>query len=190
MLINQILNLNRSHVDHSNAGHQFYTKTPSLMSLLHLQKKSKCNTKQEYFSLKYEIYLSVSSKFRCDLKIYHTNTRHQFCMNSILPPWRSILYLRENSKCNIKAAYLSINMTVSMLILYQKFQTLSKLSILIVICTKWNYYNSSNIEFKQINSLLQWFQTSVLRKDTLTFLRPILYSQKISNYMSNWYLFP
>ena len=69
-------------------------------------------------------------------------------------------------------------MTVSMLLLYQKFQTLSKLSMLIVICTKWNYYNSSNIEFKQINSLLQWFQTLVLQKDTLTFLRPILYSQK------------
>ena len=41
-------------------------------------------------------------------KVYYSNTKYHLCMNSVSPHWRSILYLRENSRCNIKALFLSI----------------------------------------------------------------------------------
>ena len=62
-LINQFLNSNRSKkFYYSNAGHQFCTETPSLslMLLLHLQKNHKCNTKPEYFFIKYDLSIILS----------------------------------------------------------------------------------------------------------------------------------
>ena len=65
-LINQILNSNRSKFYHSNAGHQFCTETPSLslMPLLHLQKSSKCITKLEYFSIKFDLSMILSMSYQ------------------------------------------------------------------------------------------------------------------------------
>ena len=112
--INQISNSNRSKFSHNNAGHQFCTETPSLflMPLLHLQKKSKCNTKLEYFSMKYDVSMTLSMSYQNSRvilsKFYCINVTHHFWMNSVLLIWMPILYLRENSKCNIIVAYLSI----------------------------------------------------------------------------------
>ena len=111
---NQILNSNRSKFSHSNAGHQFCTETPSLflMPLLHLQKNSKYNTKLEYFSIKHDLSMILSMSYQNSggilSKVYCINVTHHFWMNSVWPIWRPILYLRENSKCNIIVAYLSI----------------------------------------------------------------------------------
>ena len=57
-------------------------------------------------------------------KVCYSNTTHHFCMNSALPLLRPVLHLRENSKCNMKAASLSIKYDLKYSILYQKFQTL------------------------------------------------------------------
>ena len=61
-----IKNSNRSKFSHGNAGHQFCTKTLSffLMPLLHLQKNSKCNTKLEYFSIKYDLSMILSMSYQ------------------------------------------------------------------------------------------------------------------------------
>ena len=41
-------------------------------------------------------------------KVYYSNTRHYFCMNLDLLLLRAILHLRKNSKCDKKAAYVSV----------------------------------------------------------------------------------
>ena len=83
-LINQFLNSNRSKFCYSNAGHQFCTETLSLflMLLLHLQKNHKCNTKPEYFSIKYDlsIILSMSDQNSGVIlsKVYYMNKTYYF----------------------------------------------------------------------------------------------------------------
>ena len=42
-------------------------------------------------------------------KLYYSNIRHTFRMNKALPPLRTILHLRKNSKSNAKGAYYSVN---------------------------------------------------------------------------------
>ena len=41
-------------------------------------------------------------------KVYYSNTRHHFRMNSALLPLRAILHLRKDSKYNRKGAYIPI----------------------------------------------------------------------------------
>ena len=41
-------------------------------------------------------------------KVYYSNTRQPFWMNTALLPLRDIVNLRKNSKCNTKGVYLSV----------------------------------------------------------------------------------
>ena len=127
--INQILNSNRSKFSHTNEWHQFCTETLSLFNFsFTFIKKFQMQHKTWIFSIKHDLSMILSMSYQNSgvilSKVYYINTTYHFGMNSDLPLWRPILYLRENSKCNIIAAYLPYNMTVNMSILYEKFQIL------------------------------------------------------------------
>ena len=111
--INQILNSNRSKFSHTNEWHQFCTETPSLFNTsFTFIKKFQMQHKTWIFSIKHDLSMILSMSYQNSgvilSKVYYINTTYHFGMNSDLPLWRPILYLRENSKCNITAAYLSI----------------------------------------------------------------------------------
>ena len=111
--INQILNSNRSKFSHTNEWHQFCTETLSLFNTsFTFIKKFQMQHKTWIFSIKHDLSMILSMSYQNSgvilSKVYYINTTYHFGMNSALPLWRPILYLRENSKCNIIAAYLSI----------------------------------------------------------------------------------
>ena len=80
-------------------------------------------------------------------RAYHSNTKHQFCMNSGWLPLRPFLYLRKNSKWNTKVAYLSLKKNCLYVNIISKFK------------------------FNSIKSLLQYHQTSVLHELSITFFK-------------------
>ena len=130
-------------------------------------------------------------------KHYYSNTRCHFRMNSALRPIRAILHLRnnpnalyQNSDLTQSKVYYSNTINqfcMSWPLLSLRFilhlrkisKHCKKLVRFFLICTLWNSLYSSNFEFKQTNSLLQWCKASILHRVTLTFFKAtFIFSKK------------
>ena len=94
-------------------------------------------------------------------KVCYSNATHHFCMNSALPLLRPVLHLRENSKCNMKAASLSIKYDLKYVNIVSKIPNIVKSDPRYQFCTK-----TSSLFLRH---LLDLQKTSKLHAKSLSF---------------------